>query len=1027
MISSEPKDGNSVKIVNFKYVNENPSCEFVDETGYFVGPPGFFIQCEKSKGCKLVNISKISKSVPPNFSSGTLEKDGDKILINMGHFSGKQTFFYRQFPMTYDLNENRYLISHNPYYYESGEKVSIFSWDDEANFYVVKLGSNYVLFDSTFNETDHCSTDYLRLITRKEDFCSPDSSEKYLDCVNGICKSKNQTIDAKYDEIEKGYAISNKYNPNIYAPNEDLTSASIPLCTSVESGELCNSGEIKEDYYCITNESVLYKSVDNGCQKQEEGIYILATNDEINYKVDDTATYGLLIYICNDESGCDQFSNSVYFDDSNKVLYNCSSGGKCQKNIGTDKIQQGYYVSGIKNNEGTYNELIHCIGSIVNECNKTSNIREGYYLNAKDNNSSNSLINCIDGKCTEILYASNGYYLSADDEKPLIYCDGNCKLMYGISNPNYIIDQGSPKNETTKLITCEDSKQCSSSTAPSSGFFIDGSSSDNIIFCYIYRYSDMRRSLRYLDEASKEEITKIVDENENKSENKSEIESENESENKIEIENENTIKKKEFECIYIPHKGTDKAPTNFYKSTGILHCVDSGCTFIPAPESSEPNYYVNDSQELIICSDSSCAILVNPESQPYAYISSSDTENKTLILCESEDNQSVCTEKDISEEVNNKENLFFIDGSKHGNILRCTDSTGCESISYLSDSKPNEILYFIDGSDAKRIIICNKNGCERGEEIKGTQYFTDASDPSKMIICVEGNECISSKMSNDENDDSNSGNTCTDNCNNEGSSIVKICIPTEEITHKNCKNGYYALNNKLYLFNSTSTTKYYEIPSPKNGVYINAANINKLIVCEESNCSFDNINNSAIGFYINAAATKDNNKKLIECTNNNGCILATKDSNGGYYVNAAASGKDSKKLIKCDDNECAIAETDSTEGYYINAGVTEGTKDTKKLILCDDIQCSVQTSDANLGVYVNAANSKKLISCTNDSCNVDNEKDSVIGYYINAADAKKLINCNETACVVDEINSNKGYYINAAASGIDSKKLINCN
>ncbi|ORX48692.1 hypothetical protein BCR36DRAFT_584245 [Piromyces finnis] len=1032
MVPSEAKAGDKVKIVNFKY-DESPSCEFVDVTGYFVGPTGFYVQCIKSKGCKLMANPDGSESLPSKYTFGNMDYFDDSLYLNMGHYQeeeeGKMINYFFKFPMSYKP-EKKYLISHNPYYYESGKKVGIFNWHDEADYYVVNYGRNYVLFDSTFNKHEYCSINNNKLLINNKDFCSAESFGKYYDCIDGICKSKDKTKNTRSDEIEKNYEIVSG-NKSLDEYKEEDPIVGLTLCTSTEFNELCNSGEITKDHFCITKDGELYKSITDHCQLQYKGIYIFEF-DENSYKSIYTTTNGILIYSCDNYKTCSQFINSAYYDVTKKMFYKCSLG-QCQKYKGIDEINSGYYVSGATDNNKKYSELIQCTGSTVNTCSKVTTINNGYYLNGKAINLTYALIKCEEGKCIEIKSVSKGYYHSAESTKPLIYCDRVCELTEGISNSNYIIDQDSSVNESTKFITCVDTTHCSSDIVSSSGFFIDGSSSSDIILCSVYQSPTLEKSIRYYYDG-----------------------------NDIKTVEENNSENKYIKCENIPHKGTDKAPMNFLTDTGIIHCISSGCSFIQAPETAEANFHVSNNQDLLMCNNSKCYKVVDVKSKPYAYISASDSDYKTLIFCEPGEEKNICIENDISNKINTKGSLFFIDGTYPSKIISCTSSEGCKSIS-LSFNLINETLYFIDGTDVKNIITCSKDGCNRGNKITGTLSFTDGFDSSKTIFCVEGKECISSK-SIDYCSKINENEACEINSIkiNNGMHCIKdghiyqsindkdnsycVKISNGEIMLKKGMNGYekgiFGVDSGLIYSCTTSDgciqllSTYYlriEIDDVKN-------NVNRfLYTCNiDGDCYSEN--KIAKGYYLSKIKENGMNT-LIYCSSSevSNCQHSSEIDKNGNMLFEIPNGQfldqgNTKNIIKCPSGKNCESEMGITDfGYaYIdneNFKIVDNPVSPKQkikiypsVILCTkEFGCKSYLGETTKDYgYINS-NNKEVIVCTaNYGCEIPIEHTSTT-YYNYAMDPIYIItwpypndNCiiNKDCNVKTGINCvDKTYYL----------------
>jgi len=249
-----------------------------------------------------------------------------------------------------------------------------------------------------------------------------------------------------------------------------------------------------------------------------------------------------------------------------------------------------------------------------------------------------------------------------------------------------------------------------------------------------------------------------------------------------------------------------------------------------------------------------------------------------------------------------------------------------------------------------------------------------------------------------------------------------------QIESTNAMDGYYlnaaatgtATKNLIYCSTESGKCEVQKTPATP-GFYINAGNTAILIVCNDISCSVGSSATKA-GIYLNAAEPS----KLITCNGVDSCTASSNDITSGYYVNAAATSDNQKKLIICDNTNCRLEENDSTIGYYEYTPASDITINNKIIIHCDGTKCATEeSSKVKNGYYIYAKNNKKLIKCetTCDLIETPNE-----GHYVNALNTNKLIKCDgKTGCAASVNDSTQGYYLNAGVTGTDSLKLILCN
>jgi len=164
----------------------------------------YYIECNREDNG---NISCSKKDLPKKNKENKCNNESTGKLINIGHEDDEYVFCLGKFGFDYPYNYpyiklrgsnkyGNYFVKHT---FPSTKNV--FTFESEALYYIVKYDEYGIAFDENLNFTDHCANTSGRAITRKEDFCSSNSSGLYYTCKNGICKDIH-TIE-NYEPVEQ--------------------------------------------------------------------------------------------------------------------------------------------------------------------------------------------------------------------------------------------------------------------------------------------------------------------------------------------------------------------------------------------------------------------------------------------------------------------------------------------------------------------------------------------------------------------------------------------------------------------------------------------------------------------------------------------------------------------------------------------------------------------------------------------------------------------------------------------------------
>jgi len=91
------------------------------------------------------------------------------------------------------------------------------------------------------------------------------------------------------------------------------------------------------------------------------------------------------------------------------------------------------------------------------------------------------------------------------------------------------------------------------------------------------------------------------------------------------------------------------------------------------------------------------------------------------------------------------------------------------------------------------------------------------------------------------------------------------------------------------------------IGAARNGYYVyNDGNKNKILKCENYSCSI--IEDTFVGYVLNADYNTNDEKPLVYCTANDDCSIQPKEANGYYLYKQ--DGHNGFSYVQCDDDRC---------------------------------------------------------------------------------------------------------------------------
>jgi len=161
--------------------------------------PGYYkLDNSKYRQCTTVDCSEvdaINENCEGKADVGKLYKDTkDRNKIKLCSSVDSDFFF----GISFGDSDKKYLIKH----VKEGDNA--FKFDREANYYVLAVSENAIVFDPIAEFEDLCALKSSgEVVDRKEDFCSSDSLGRYFTCKRGKCLLNCNQVMVKMNLMKK--------------------------------------------------------------------------------------------------------------------------------------------------------------------------------------------------------------------------------------------------------------------------------------------------------------------------------------------------------------------------------------------------------------------------------------------------------------------------------------------------------------------------------------------------------------------------------------------------------------------------------------------------------------------------------------------------------------------------------------------------------------------------------------------------------------------------------------------------------
>jgi len=483
---------------NGYYLQDNIFIRYSDpECKVYRNPlPGFYEN--KSEGylitCKSTGCTKTYKNefVKPTSNECTAEDDGKFKYVGDGIVCTKINKLKSDGHGGYTVEENNYAgipfeNGDDHYLIHHAINGEVFNFDRSKTYYAVKVNSDSIIFDSGIDDSNYCADSESKIIDRKTDFCSNDSSGMYYTCDIGKCTAEYQTNldhfesngepscgcdgttviqDSSCSEKDNGYYyIETKPNTGLYkyTYNSDPSKAKCEAVTGpgkeVPTGYYWNGHQYNDVAFCRDNScynhkvefikectyTKPYEFIDTGynlafCLDRStlipvhslEGTFVLTDEDE-----------DLSIFFTRmDTSFIYDYSKDGTIEYEGKT-YNCNKGVCTSNDVictpeSNDPLQRrgcsGYYLVGTK--------MLYCSSkNSVVECPEQS--LRGYFLNSGTTGPADKYIKCTTEtnnvlKCQ--ILTNPGSTVTTCTAGELLYVDGTSVKLCLTGNTADAID-----------------------------------------------------------------------------------------------------------------------------------------------------------------------------------------------------------------------------------------------------------------------------------------------------------------------------------------------------------------------------------------------------------------------------------------------------------------------------------------------------------------------------------------------------------------------------------------------------------
>jgi len=991
--------------------------------GYYKGDLGF-IECDSKNKCtKLDNPTGVC--VNGEVENGGLAKniaeDGtEEYGICLKH-NNKYVFVKFEDPVQSkdggETEEKKYVISH---------ESELFGFDAKTTYVTLKVSEMSITFDTSVNVSDQCVIASEGFITsRKEDFCSSDSTGKYYTCENGKCITKYQStyedepteysenvckfkikqkeagntkkrdgdsieceIDGDKNCTVEGYYLIEKDKEKILVNyDKNANRCTVVDTTTIGTGFYWNELQYNEVIKCAEGKcdnAVLKESCSSAGDVIDTGYNVAVCESkgfsDVIITLSDQKYAGIfgesekLYWISKTEYSAILDTKKSEFKGYGDRYYNCKEGICTRSSIKIIKGNNNSISCTVENGRsGTI--FVNEEGILISE-----NDKKGYMIK-------------ITEKSCDVISNGNGYYFYSSSELVLCTSDG-CVLKRNIAEFNkvkYLLNAESGK----ALIKCAGSI-CEEIDAVEKSYYLDASLNESdlsLIYC-----------------SSKTSCSRVP------------ITS-----SRAYISGDSGIFGNSGNIEDIEDMTTEDV-----EETTI---VDSGVS-----DDSVDSVFSVDSGNYIILCNKKCE--QKPITTGEIYLNGGvNAETKPLLKLNDNGNK--------VEEVVGTADAVYMNSNANGNlnvIIYCSSTTSCTEI---SPSGTEAIIIDIVGKNVISYNIGNKVWESKPIDIKvgetkayyirktNTEVLTSNAEVGRLFVCTGKAKTNKSKRDN-ENE-------------------IECKIPSSTSEYS----SYYVnfIENTLIQYKSSTITL---LPEAEDGYYINSISSNPpdVLKCESSKCekisNFESECKDKIGAILSDG-------KL--CTYSDDKGLSLKGSTEKYLIEFSSdviNGITGGRMINADNKKVVISQ--SIGNYLIDKDTRKyATKSTdiakRQLYSCDKNGCTEKTvfSD-NVDFYSNddsntnskyaiikcvsgtgcefstkgdsenyCVNDKSLMVCNGkcenyDKCYKETAKDGMyLGYYKNY-----LIKCqsNKSCSEYGKADGLKiGYYVN---NDISKSNLIQC-
>ena len=731
--------------------------------------------------------------------------------------------------------------------------------------------------------------------------------------------------------------------------------------------------------------------------------------------------------------------NSMFINNDDDNLIQCyhnidTSIKECSGIIGTGTTEiASYYINADISLSTTFtHRIIQCKGSetcILMDSEKNSVYINGNYMDEENNPNgdiNHSLIFCYldnnnNASCKVDVGTPNAYYVNQGEitsvtsyENLLIHCDNKseCKLANGGEDNIYL--NGNKNIDNDYLIICNNNGERNECKTES------GKTTDEKTDYYLnsdpFNTNPLKNSLIQCDntECKTKDITSSL-----------------------------TEKEKEF---YYINKNYGNDPENY-----LIRCYyaqNSNCELYHNLNSSINviEHYVHGSSDTEHPTNKAIIevrIVSNTEGNTPNILAMAEIKDATIndiYINSSNKNLIRCLSEGCSDYIDEwKDNIpkYYVNAASSFEdnyqelLIKCTESQHCELENGQSNGVYLNSNFGINGDHDHPLIIC----------------FEEDDVPNNK-------KCIQEKVTMESTDYKlfykNYGEYKDDN--NKIYSII-TCHPHETLgihceankvnINKGTSSDVFYINankdhdqNYLIHCSDESSCEIYHHPSSVDGIneyYVHGApdeenKLNHAII----QCNGIKENISVSCHYLDTVAdnyiyvnSEDGN--LIRCSDSNGCLTSMNigtatEAIPSYFINGKGIIDDGseKLLIECKGNgkctEYIPKSTDTLIKYFIDGD------NTNKLLICTENQC--KSSD-----HANSYDSEKIITCSEEKCQSGGEVTSSIktyAYYIHGANTKEIIQCDNDICEIQSFIYTQGHgYIDGA--DVNNKSVITCD